>query len=148
MLSFLIKKLQAAASLLSTRTLLLLAIVLSGVTTVLAQDENIYHVHNDHIGRPIMLTDESQRVVWKAHYTPYGEAILEIEEIGFPIRGPGEYYDKESGLHHNYYRDLNTRRGSYEQADPRGQLLDFSDPQRQVAARMGIEIPSPEKICR
>ena len=50
---------------------------------------------------------------------------------------PGQYYDKETGYLYNYYRTYDPQIG-YLQADPRGILLDFSDPQRQIASMMGV----------
>ncbi|MGD9953450.1 MAG: RHS repeat-associated core domain-containing protein [Burkholderiales bacterium] len=37
-----------------------------------------------------------------------------------PLRLPGQRYDKESGLHYNYFRDYDTGLGRYVQADPIG----------------------------
>ena len=54
---------------------------------------------------------------------------------------PGQYYDEETGYLYNYYRTYEPKIG-YLQADPRGIHLDFSDPQRQIAAMMGVETPS------
>ena len=54
---------------------------------------------------------------------------------------PGQYFDQETGLHYNYFRYYDPNTGRYMTADPRGQLLDFTDPARQVAATTGIDIP-------
>lgn len=59
-----------------------------------------------------------------------------------PIRFPGQYADDETGYHHNYYRDYAPDLGRYIQADPIGIMRDFSDPQMQVAMRLGIPIQS------
>jgi hypothetical protein len=45
-------------------------------------------------------------------------------------------------LHYNYYRDYDSSTGRYLQADPRGILLDFSDPQRRAATQAGLPMPS------
>jgi RHS repeat-associated protein len=121
-----------------TRTMALFIALL--LTLSASAEPRIYYVHNDHNGAPLMMTDKNQHVVWKAHYTPYGEAIIEVEEVKLPVRGRGQYYDKESGLLHNNYRDYNSDRGRYMQADRIGALRDYSDPQLQVAMRMGIPL--------
>lgn len=38
--------------------------------------EVVYYFHNDHLGTPQVLTNDSQAIVWKAVYTPFGEAVL------------------------------------------------------------------------
>lgn len=37
-----------------------------------------------------------------------------------PLRFPGQYYDEESGLHYNYYRDYDPTTGRYIESDPIG----------------------------
>lgn len=36
------------------------------------------------------------------------------------VRLPGQYYDQESGLHYNYFRDYDPQTGRYIQSDPIG----------------------------
>jgi RHS repeat-associated protein len=36
------------------------------------------------------------------------------------VRLPGQYYDAESGLHYNYFRDYDPATGRYVQSDPIG----------------------------
>jgi RHS repeat-associated protein len=40
----------------------------------------------------------------------------------FPLRFPGQYADKESGLFYNGYRDYDPALGAYERADPLGNV--------------------------
>ena len=37
-----------------------------------------------------------------------------------PLRLPGQYFDKETNLHYNYYRDYDSAIGRYVQSDPIG----------------------------
>jgi RHS repeat-associated protein len=40
--------------------------------------------------------------------------------IDYPLRYPGQYYDAETGLHYNYFRDYDPTIGRYIQSDPIG----------------------------
>lgn len=79
-----------------------------------------YYYHNDHLGTPQVMTDTSAAVVWQANYTPFGEADVVVETVTNNIRFPGQYYDEESGLHYNYFRDYDPELGRYIQSDPIG----------------------------
>ena len=101
---------------------------------------NLYFIHSNHLGAPEVVTDKSQQVVWKAHYQPFGEIHQEIHTIATKLRFPGQYFDEETGLHYNYFRDYDPSLGRYIQSDPIGILRDYSDPQMQVAISMGIPL--------
>ena len=82
--------------------------------------ESVYYFHNDHLGTPQVLTDDSQAIAWKAVYTPFGEAVPSIQTVENPFRFPGQYYDQETGLHYNYFRYYNPQTGRYVTPDPIG----------------------------
>ncbi|MBE9537630.1 MAG: RHS repeat protein, partial [Proteobacteria bacterium] len=65
----------------------------------------LYYIHNDHLGTPQVFTNQSQAVVWSANYKPFGEVAVSIGSIVNNLRFPGQYFDEESGLHQNYFRD-------------------------------------------
>jgi RHS repeat-associated protein len=82
--------------------------------------ESVYYFHNDHLGTPQVLTDDTQAIAWKAVYTPFGEAAPSIQPVENPFRFPGQYYDQETGLHYNYFRYYNPQTGRYITPDPIG----------------------------
>ena len=45
-----------------------------------------------------------------------------FNELAFNLRFPGQYFDSETGLHHNYFRDYDGAIGRYIQSDPIGRL--------------------------
>ncbi len=92
---------------------------------------SVYYSHNDHLGTPQALSDENGSVVWRAIYKPFGEALVNEDANGnghlveMNIRFPGQYFDDETGLHYNYFRDYDPALGRYVQSDPLGL---FDDP--------------------
>jgi len=83
-------------------------------------EEAVYYYHNDHLGMPQILTNESQNIVWKALYTPFGITEVLIETVENPFRFPGQYYDSETGLHYNWNRYYDPKTGRYLTPDPVG----------------------------
>ena len=79
-----------------------------------------YFYHNDHLGTSQMLSDTLGKVVWSAESTSFGETTLHGNEIENPLRFPGQYYDKETGLHYNYFRFYDPSAGRYISSDPIG----------------------------
>ncbi len=73
--------------------------------------------HNDHLGTPQKMTDASGTVVWAADYKPFGEVNITTSTITNNLRLPGQYYDQETGLHYNYFRDYNPAIARYIEAD-------------------------------
>ena len=98
---------------------LLFAVAVPGSRTA-AAGPAIYYIHNDHLGTPRVVTDQLRDVKWRADYMPFGEAIVHTEDIEMPLRMPGQYYDRETGLHYNYFRDYDPAVGRYIQSDPIG----------------------------
>ena len=95
-------------------------VYLDGQPLALVTGGNIYTIHTDHLGTPQVITDVSQTVVWQADYKPFGEANITIETITNNLRLPGQYFDGETGLHYNYFRDYDPSTGRYIESDPIG----------------------------
>jgi RHS repeat-associated protein len=82
--------------------------------------KEIFYIHGDHLGTPQAITDQSRNVVWRADYKPFGHAQIDVADIASNLRFPGQYYDSESGLHQNFFRDYDPYTGRYIQPDPIG----------------------------
>jgi RHS repeat-associated protein len=80
----------------------------------------IYYYHTDHLGTPQFLTDSIQTVAWQANYDPSGRAMVVTQGVVNNLRFPGQYFEQETGLHYNYYRDYDPTLGRYIQSDPIG----------------------------
>ncbi|MGH8585164.1 MAG: RHS repeat-associated core domain-containing protein [Gammaproteobacteria bacterium] len=80
----------------------------------------IAYIHTDHLGTPESLTDQDQAIVWQAHHDPFGRATVTTQAVEHHLRFPGQYFDAETGLHYNYFRDYDPTLGRYLQSDPIG----------------------------
>lgn len=88
----------------------------------------VYYLHTDHLNTPRLVTDEAGQVVWRNTplAEPFGTAPHEEDPDGdgqpfvLNLRFPGQYFDRETNLNYNYYRDYDPRTGRYIQSDPIG----------------------------
>jgi RHS repeat-associated protein len=80
----------------------------------------IYYYHTDQLGTPQILTDHVQEIVWRANYTPFGNTIISANVVDNSLRFPGQYFDAETGLHYNRFRDYDPAVGRYTESDPIG----------------------------
>lgn len=94
-------------------------VYLNGQPLAKIEGTDTYFYHNDHLGTPQKLTDSTGAVAWSADYKPFGEALI-TGTVTNNLRFPGQYYDAETGLYYNYFRDYNPNIGRYVQADPIG----------------------------
>jgi len=103
-----------------------------------ASPAGVYYYHNVHLGTPQRRSDQNARVVWEARYLPFGQVELVTEEVESHLRFPGQYFDRETGQHYNYFRDYDPPIGRYIESDSIGILQDYSDPQLQIAIELGL----------
>ena len=92
-------------------------VYLNGQPLAKLEGANTYYYHNDHLGTPLKLTDSTGTVVWSADYKPFGEATVTVSTTTNNLRFPGQYFDTETRLHYNYYRDYDPVVGRYAEAD-------------------------------
>jgi len=82
---------------------------------------DLSYYHTDHLGTPLAMTDQNGELAWQAEYLPFGELFSnEISTAGNNLRFPGQYFDSETGLHQNWFRDYDPKTGRYVEADPIG----------------------------
>jgi RHS repeat-associated protein len=86
-----------------------------------------YYIHSDHLNTPRVISDQNQKTVWRWQNTEgFGNTLAEEDPdndgITFTcnLRYPGQYYDKETALHYNGYRDYDPSTGRYVESDPIG----------------------------
>lgn len=102
-----------------TSTLLREYIWLGMEAVGVVENDTLYLVRADHIGRPVLATDSTGAVVWQASYLPFGEVSVSTGSA-IELRFPGQWYQAETGLHQNWMRDYDPTTGRYIQADPLG----------------------------
>ena len=85
-----------------------------------------YYVYADHLNTPRVITNTSNTPVWRWDSEPFGSDMANENPSGlgafsYNLRFPGQYYDKETNLHYNYFRDCyDPTTGRYCQSDPIG----------------------------
>lgn len=93
--------------------------------TVTSGGAQVYYVYSDQINTPKEITNSAGVKVWQGDSEPFG-ANPPVEnpagqgQFTYNLRFPGQYFDRETGLHYNYYRDYDPQTGRYVQSDPVG----------------------------
>ncbi|WP_158218958.1 RHS repeat domain-containing protein [Roseateles aquatilis] len=85
----------------------------------------ILYAYADHLNAPRLLVDQNNAIRWRWISEPFGSTAAETAPTGlapivFNLRFPGQFFDSESGLHYNYFRDYDGTTGRYAQSDPIG----------------------------
>ncbi|HHO8920417.1 TPA: RHS repeat domain-containing protein, partial [Pseudomonas aeruginosa] len=81
----------------------------------------LLYLHGDHLDTPRLATDASGQIAWQWQSDAFGRGeALSQGSTQVNLRFPGQYYDAESGLHYNYFRDYDPQTGRYVESDPIG----------------------------
>jgi RHS repeat-associated protein len=97
------------------------------VVKLVAGNPKVYQVYPDHLGAPRAVVDPAvAQPVWQWHNVdPFGgnlpnENPAQLGNFKYGLRFPGQYYDAETQLHYNYFRDYDPVIGRYFESDPIG----------------------------
>jgi RHS repeat-associated protein len=133
---------------------------------------SIYYIHTDQLNTPRKITTNapSPALKWKWDPTPFGEGTPTEPNgaFAFYLRFPGQYFDTESNLTYNYFRDFDPAIGRYVESDPigindglntysyvRGNPVSFKDPlglhvemafNRSTGRLVAIDVDTKEKV--
>jgi RHS repeat-associated protein len=77
----------------------------------------VSYIHTDHLGTPVMMSNASGVKIWEIEAMPFGDHPTITGTAKLNIRFPGQYYDAETGLNYNYFRDYRSDIGRYIEAD-------------------------------
>ncbi len=78
------------------------------------------YYQNDHLGTPQLLVLRNGAKVWEGTYKAFGEVKVVGGSWDNPLRFPGQYFDKETNTHYNYFRTYDPSTGRYLESDPIG----------------------------
>ena len=87
---------------------------------------SIYYIHSDHLGTPRKITQPSSNTLaWRWDPDTFGSLGPNQNPGGlgtfiYNLRFPGQYYQAETGLMLNYFRDYDPQTGRYVESDPIG----------------------------
>jgi len=95
----------------------------SNVASAATQGGQLYYIVPDHLNTPRYIADQSGNTVWKWDQaepfgsTPPNDNPSGLGAFDFPLRFPGQYFDRETNLSYNYFRDYNPAVGRYVESD-------------------------------
>ena len=93
----------------------------------------MYYIEVDHLNAPTHIRNEAHQIVWSWNNREAFGYIAPNEDVDsngtyfeFNLRFPGQWFDKETALFHNGFRDYNPSTGRYMQSDPLGLEAGFN----------------------
>ena len=104
-------------------------IYLGTIPVAVVKGNTLYYIHTDQLNAPRAITASAgttNTILWRWDGEPFGNTPPndDVDNDGnhfiYNARFPGQYYDKETNLHYNYFRDYDPSTGRYVQSDPIG----------------------------
>lgn len=104
-------------------------IYFAGAPVATIRGAEVFYIDTDHLGTPRHITNNTNTNVWSWESDAFGTTAPVEAKVGkgktayyfnFNLRFAGQYYDDETGLHYNYFRDYDPSTGRYVQSDPIG----------------------------
>ncbi|GAB3091314.1 RHS repeat-associated core domain-containing protein [Lysobacter terrae] len=92
----------------------------NGEPIAMLRNGAINYIHNDHLGRPEIVTNSAKTVTWRANNYAFNRTVSLDAVGGLNLGFPGQYYDQETGNWSNGFRDYDDDTGRYLQSDPTG----------------------------
>jgi len=96
------------------------------VTTAAPAAAKVYYIQSDQLNTPRTISNAAGQTVWQWDQAEAFGSNLPNENptnlgtFAYNPRFPEQYFDKETGLHYNYFRDYDPQTGRYVQSDPIG----------------------------
>ncbi|NHQ88727.1 hypothetical protein HA050_21790, partial [Iodobacter sp. HSC-16F04] len=82
------------------------------VVSTTGASANISYIWADHLGTPRQITDPaSKQILWRWDGEAFDNSLADEDpsntgkKFSYSLRFPGQYFDKETGKHYNYFRD-------------------------------------------
>jgi len=106
-------------------TLIQETVWLGDIPVATLRGSSIYYVHTDHLNATRMVTQTNNAIRWRWDRDPFGTTAVNENPSGlgtfsYNLRLPGQFYDSETGLNYNYFRDYDPAIGRYVESDPIG----------------------------
>jgi len=103
-------------------------VYLDGTPIAVVKGTSLAYVETDHLGTPRQVVDPATNTalwVWDFLASTFGASVPNQSPTGgaaytLNLRLPGQYYDAETGLNYNYFRDYEPATGRYAESDPIG----------------------------
>ena len=88
---------------------------------------SVFYVHTDHLNTVRRVSRPSDNaLLWRWDSDPFGtnaaneDPDADTNQFSYNLRFPGQYFDAETSLSYNYFRDYDSQTGRYIESDPVG----------------------------